>query len=72
MLHFDRPWAVGTEGFGDLRFDPERFPNTEQMLDLLEEQGWTSQVWVSPWALDERGVEPRRACWPPTAIGTST
>ena len=57
VLHFDRPWAVGTEGFGDLRFDPERFPNTEQMLDLLEEQGWTSQVWVSPWALDERGVE---------------
>ena len=61
VLHFDRPWASGTEGFGALEFDPERFPNPEEMLALLEERGWTSQVWVSPWALDERGAEAAEA-----------
>jgi alpha-D-xyloside xylohydrolase len=55
IYHFDRPWAVGQEGFGELRFDPERFPDAEAMLSTMADAGWTTEVWISPWAIGERG-----------------
>lgn len=63
IYHFDRPWAAGTEGFGQLRFDPERFPNAAGMLRVMVDRGWTPQVWFSEWALGERGEEARENGW---------
>lgn len=63
IYHFDRPWAVGPEGFGELRFDPERFPDAEAMLAALEAAGWHSEVWVSPWAIGARGEEAAANGW---------
>lgn len=55
VYHFDRPWAVGPEGFGELAFDPERFPEAEAMLATLDAQGWHTMVWMAPWAIGARG-----------------
>ncbi len=52
IFHFDRPWAVGTEGYGDLVWDPARFPNAQRMLAEMRRVGWKIEVWVSPWVLD--------------------
>ncbi len=60
VFHFDRPWGTGPEGYGELEFDPERFPNAEAMLEVLDEQGTHSDVWVSNWAIGARGREARR------------
>jgi alpha-glucosidase (family GH31 glycosyl hydrolase) len=63
IYHFDRPWAVGTEGYGTLRFDPARFPDADGMLEVMKRRGWSSQVWVSEWALDERAARAREQGW---------
>ena len=56
---FDRPWAVGVEGYGRLQFDPARFPNPIAMLRALRDRGWRVIVWASPWAIGERGAAAR-------------
>jgi len=57
VFHFDRPWATGPEGYGELRFDQERFPNTERMLAEMRKVGWRLMVWTSPWAIGVLGEE---------------
>jgi alpha-D-xyloside xylohydrolase len=61
VFHFDRPWAVGPEGYGEFTFDPERLPNAASMLAAMDQAGWTSDVWVSPWAIGALGDEARAA-----------
>ena len=60
VYHFDRPWATGPEGYGELAFDPERFPNAAGMLRVLQDRGWHPMVWISNWAIGLRGEEARR------------
>jgi len=60
VYHFDRPWATGPEGYGELRFDHRRFPNAEAMLRVLADRGSHLDVWVSNWAIGARGQEARR------------
>jgi len=59
----DRPWAAGNYGYGNLDWDPERFPNGDAMVRLLHARGWRVIVWGSPWALGhhdwEHGSEAR-------------
>jgi alpha-glucosidase (family GH31 glycosyl hydrolase) len=57
VYHFDRPWAVGQEGYGDFVFDPARFPNAASMLRMMRARGWHIDVWQGPWAIGQRGVE---------------
>lgn len=59
VFHFDRPWGTGPAGYGELRFDPERFPNVEAMLAEMRRSGWTLMVWTSPWAIGVLGDEAR-------------
>ena len=63
VYHFDRPWAVGTEGYGEFTFDTTRFPDPAAMLRLMRERGWKSTVWISEWALDDRAAEARAQGW---------
>lgn len=63
IYHFDRPWAGGTQGYGELRFDPERFPNASAMLEAMHDAGWKAQVWMSPWVLDEAGATAEANGW---------
>ncbi len=73
IYHLDRPWAEGTEGYGTLRFDPARFPDADGMLEVMKRRGWSSQVWVSEWVLDERAAgRARRAGSRPAASASST
>jgi alpha-glucosidase (family GH31 glycosyl hydrolase) len=59
----DRPWAAGNYGYGNLDWDPERFPNGDAMVRLLQARGWRVIVWGAPWALGhhdwEHGSEAR-------------
>ncbi len=48
----DRPWATGYRGYGDLRWDPVRFPNTQKMIDWINNKNMKFLVWISPWATD--------------------
>jgi alpha-D-xyloside xylohydrolase len=59
IWHWDRPWAVGAEGYGDFVFDEQRFPNATEMLRRMKEAGWKHEVWVAPWAIDAAGEEAR-------------
>jgi alpha-D-xyloside xylohydrolase len=60
VFHLDRPWGTGPEGYGQLEFDTERFPDPEGMLQLLQERGSHPWVWISNWAIGARGREARR------------
>ncbi|MFH1610153.1 MAG: TIM-barrel domain-containing protein [Candidatus Bipolaricaulota bacterium] len=53
----DRPWARGPMGYGDLVFDPARFPNAEGMLGWLKEKGIQPILWVGPWVMDPLRAE---------------
>jgi len=48
----DRPWAGGTLDYGDLRFDPERFPRAPEMIAWLKGRGVQPMLWLGPWVLD--------------------
>ncbi|MCZ7527482.1 MAG: hypothetical protein M5U14_14505 [Acidimicrobiia bacterium] len=63
VYHFDRPWAVGSAGYGAFAFDPGRFPDPVGMLGLLRDRGWRSQVWISEWALDDRAAAAAAYGW---------
>ncbi len=60
VFHLDRPWGTGPEGYGQLEFDTERFPDPEGMLRLLQDRDSHPWVWISNWAIGERGREARR------------
>ncbi len=48
----DRPWAGGSMGYGNLEFDPERFPNVRELIAWLGERGVRPLLWLGPWVLD--------------------
>jgi len=60
----DRPWAEGNYGYGNYNWDPTRFPNGKQMVELMHKHGWKVMVWGGPWALgygkNEFGYEARK------------
>ena len=60
VFHLDRPWGTGPEGYGQLEFDPERWGDAQGMLQLLQDRGSHPWVWISNWAIGERGREARR------------
>jgi len=45
VLEIDDRWQVH---YGDLGFDPERFPNPKQMIDELHAKGFKVTAWVIP------------------------
>jgi len=49
----DRPWAEGTYGYGNLKWDEERFPNGNAMVAALHKRGWHVVVWGGPWAMGD-------------------
>ncbi len=45
VLEIDDRWQVH---YGDLNFDPQRFPNPKQMIDELHAKGFKVTAWVIP------------------------
>lgn len=60
VMLVDRPWAEGEMGWGNLNWDPKRFPNGDEMVKKLAARGWTTVVWGAPWAIGEFGEEAKR------------
>jgi alpha-glucosidase (family GH31 glycosyl hydrolase) len=50
VLEIDDRWQVH---YGDLGFDPERFPNPPDMIDQLHEKGFKVTAWVIPFLQPE-------------------
>lgn len=50
VLEIDDRWQVH---YGDLGFDPERFPNPKDMIDQLHEKGFKVTAWVIPFLQPE-------------------
>jgi alpha-glucosidase (family GH31 glycosyl hydrolase) len=48
----DRPWAEGNRGWGDLKWDPVRFPKAQEMIKWLDKKNIKFLVWIAPWATD--------------------
>jgi alpha-glucosidase (family GH31 glycosyl hydrolase) len=49
VMEIDDRWQVH---YGDLEFDPQRFPNPKEMIDELHAKGFKATAWVIPF-LDE-------------------
>jgi len=47
----DRPYTPGEQGFAEFSWDPERFPNIDDMLQSLYNRGYHFMVWGAPWAI---------------------
>ncbi len=53
----DRPWGTGTRGYGDLHWDPVRFPRAQDMIRWLDKRDIKFLVWISPWVCDTMRTE---------------
>ena len=48
----DRPWGLGSFGYGDMVVDPERLPNFDGMIDWLASKGKKTLLFIGPWVMD--------------------
>ena len=55
----DRPWAVGTHGYADFTWDPERLPNAKKMIDWLHSRDIRFLLWIAPWVTGDMMQEAR-------------
>lgn len=51
----DRPWAKDPNGYADFDWDPQRFPNAEEMIDWIHSKGTKFMLWAAPWVM--RGMK---------------
>lgn len=49
----DRPWAVGDQGYDDFKWDPERFPKAEEMIDWIHQRDMKFLLWIAPWVMGD-------------------
>jgi len=49
----DRPWATGLYGYDDFKWDPERFPQAERMLDWIQRKEKRFLLWIAPWLMGD-------------------
>lgn len=49
----DRPWAKGPEGYDDFEWDPERFPQAQQMLQWIQRKDKRFLLWIAPWIMGD-------------------
>lgn len=47
----DRPWGLGTRGFDDYEFDPERLPDPEGMIRWLNSKNMELMMWIGPFVM---------------------
>ncbi|MBN1783148.1 alpha-glucosidase [bacterium] len=66
----DRPWGPGPRGFDDYEFDPERFPNPEQMIRWLNSRQIEMMIWIAPFVMgdmadvaEEKGYSLKSNIW---------
>ncbi len=66
----DRPWGPGPRGFDDYEFDPERFPNAEDMIPWLNAKNMELMMWIGPFVMgdmanvaEERGYDLKSNVW---------
>ncbi len=49
----DRPWAKGDHGYADFEWDPDRFPNAEEMIDWIHDEEMKFLLWIAPWVVGD-------------------
>lgn len=53
----DRPWAKGSRGYSDFDWDPERFPEAQNMLDWIHQNDMRFMLWIAPWVMGDMKEE---------------
>ena len=53
----DRPWATGTDGYDDFKWDRARFPHPGAMIKWLERKNINFVLWIAPWVMGEMKQE---------------
>ena len=53
----DRPWGLGSFGYGDMVVDPNRLPDFDGMIDWLESKGKKTLLFIGPWVMDAMKAE---------------
>ncbi|HBG26556.1 MAG: alpha-glucosidase [Planctomycetes bacterium GWF2_41_51] len=53
----DRPWAKGINGYDDFEWDPDRFPNAEEMIGWLDSKNIKFMLWIGPWIMGDMAKE---------------
>jgi len=48
----DRPWAVGSFGYGAMEVDEARLPQFREMIQWLASKGIKTILWIAPWVMD--------------------
>lgn len=56
----DRPWAKGPEGYSDFEWDPQRFPNAEEMVQWVRQKDKKFLLWIAPWIMGDMLKEARQ------------
>jgi alpha-D-xyloside xylohydrolase len=49
----DRPWGPGFRGFDDYKFDPARFPQSEEMIKWLNAKDIELMIWIAPFVMGD-------------------
>ncbi len=53
----DRPWAIGPVGYDDFEWDPNRLPNTAEMIKWLSSKNIRFVLWIAPWVMGDMAKE---------------
>lgn len=53
----DRPWAIGSNGYDDFEWDPNRFPNTTEMIKWVNNKNIRFVLWIAPWIMGDMATE---------------
>ncbi len=53
----DRPWGPGSFGYDDFKYDENRLPNPQAMINWLSDKGIKFMLWICPWAVGEMATE---------------
>lgn len=53
----DRPWASGTHGYADFEWNPDQFPEAENMIKWLHSYNTKFLLWIAPWVTGNMKAE---------------
>ncbi len=53
----DRPWALGKLGYADFEWNPEQFPEAENMIEWLHSNNMKFLLWIAPWVTGNMKTE---------------
>ena len=60
LYWIDRPWAKGPMGYDDFEWDPQRFPEAQNMVQWINKEGKELMLWIAPWVAGDMAETARK------------